>query len=862
MAYPFSEIEPKWRRFWLENKTFATDTSRTDKPKYYVLSMYPYPSGQGLHIGHPESYTAVDILARYKRHRGFEVLNPMGWDAFGLPAEQYAMKNNVHPSVTTKANIDNFRRQLQAIGFSIDWDREVDTTDPGYYKWTQWIFLQIYNAWFDSRVAKGRHINELIAELEEKGSADLPKPDHYNGPEWEFDAEGWKNLLPIEQQNFLANFRLVYEDEIPVNWCGELGTVLANEEVDEWVEKGFTVERRPTRQWMMRITAYADRLQAGHANINWPVSTTDMQANWIGKSYGAEITFQTESGEELRIFTTRPDTIFGATFMTIAPEHPLAATLTSEEQREVVEAYRKEASLKSELDRQTGDEKTGVFTGSYAINPANGERIPIWIADYVLASYGTGAIMAVPGQDERDWEFAEKFNLPIVRTVLPPDGFDEGKPYIGDGPAINSNFLNGLNIAEAKEKMITWVEEKGIGEAKVNYKLRDWLFSRQRYWGEPIPLVRYEGGIIEPVDESELPLTLPELKEFKPSGSTESPLALTGDWLNVEHPTFGAGRRETNTMPQWAGSCWYYIRYLDPENGEQMIAPEVEERWLPVDFYIGGSEHTVTHLLYSRFWHQVLHDLGHLKSEEPFTRLLHQGMILGENSQKMSKSRGNVINPDDVIAESGADALRTFEMFMGPLEMDKPWSSNGIEGIRRFLNRAWGMIVGDERRETIVEDRPMTPDEERILHGTIRKVTEDIEGIRFNTAISALMVFVNEFLNLETKPKVAMESFAVLISPFAPHFAEEVWQRLGGEETIANATWPEYDPEKIKVDEVEIVLQVNSKIKDRITVPAGASAEELEKIALENELVKGLIEGKTVRKIVAVPDKLVNVIAG
>ena len=860
MAYPFSEIEPKWQRFWLENKTFATDTARTDKPKYYVLSMYPYPSGQGLHIGHPESYTAVDILARYKRHKGFEVLNPMGWDAFGLPAEQYAMKTNVHPRVTTKENIDNFRRQLQAIGFSIDWDREVDTTDPGYYKWTQWIFLQMYNAWFDPRMEKGRHIDELIIELQEKGTADLPKPDRYDGPEWDFDAEGWKNLSPLEKQTFLENFRLVYEDEIPVNWCAELGTVLANEEVDEWVEKGYTVERRPTRQWMMRITAYADRLQAGHAGIDWPVSTIDMQANWIGKSYGAEITFATESGDELQVFTTRPDTIFGATFMTIAPEHPLAGTLTTDDRREEVEAYRREAALKSELDRQTDTEKTGVFTGSYAINPANGERIPVWIADYVLASYGTGAIMAVPGQDERDWEFAETFDLPIVRTVQPPADF-EGNAYTGDGPAINSDFLNGLNIADAKKKTIEWVEEKGIGRAKVNYKLRDWLFSRQRYWGEPIPLVRYEGGIIRPVDESELPLELPELNEFKPSGSTESPLALAGEWLNVEHPEYGAGRRETNTMPQWAGSCWYYIRYLDPHNSERMIDPDIEERWLPVDFYIGGSEHAVTHLLYSRVWHQVLHDLGHLKSPEPFARLLHQGMILGENSQKMSKSRGNVINPDTVIAESGADALRMFEMFMGPLEMDKPWSSKGIEGIRRFLNRAWLMVAGDEKKESVIEDREMTPEEERVLHGTIRKVTEDIENIRFNTAVSALMVFVNEFLNAETKPKAAMEAFALLASPFAPHFAEEVWRRLGHEGTIADEAWPEFDPEKIKVDEIEIVLQVNSKIKDRITVPAGASAEELETIAMENEMVRGLIEGKTVRKEVAVPDRLVNVIA-
>ncbi len=860
MAYPFSEIEPKWQAYWLQKKTFATDTTQTDKPKYYVLSMYPYPSGQGLHIGHPESYTAVDILARYKRHKGFEVLNPMGWDAFGLPAEQYAMKTNVHPRATTKENIDNFRRQLQAIGFSIDWDREVDTADPNYYKWTQWIFLQMYNAWFDTRAEKGRHIDELIAELQEKGTTDLPKPDNYRGPAWKFDGGGWKNMPTLEKQTFLANFRLVYEDEIPVNWCAELGTVLANEEVDEWVEKGYTVERRPTRQWMMRITAYADRLQSGHSTLDWPVSTIDMQTNWIGKSFGAEITFKTETGDDLRVFTTRPDTIFGATSMTIAPEHKLVEKLTTDEQRQQLEAYCNEAALKSELDRQTETEKTGVFTGSYAINPANGKRIPIWVADYVLISYGTGAIMAVPGQDERDWEFAEKFELPIIRTVQPPDDF-EGKAYTGDGLAINSDFLNGLSIADAKEKMIEWVEAEGIGTAKVNYKLRDWLFSRQRYWGEPIPLARYENGIIEPIDVAELPVELPELEEFKPSGSTESPLALAEEWLNVEHPEYGPGRRETNTMPQWAGSCWYYIRYLDPDNSERLIDSEIEKRWLPVDFYIGGSEHAVTHLLYSRFWHQVLHDLGHLSCPEPFTRLLHQGMILGENSQKMSKSRGNVINSDDVIAEFGADALRMFEMFMGPLEMDKPWSSKGIEGIRRFLNRAWQMVVGDEKKPVVIEDREMTPEEERILHRTIKKVAEDIEGIRFNTAISALMIFVNEFLNVETKPKKAIEGFALLISPFAPHFAEEIWNRIGHEETIIYQLWPEYDPEKTQVDEIEIVLQVNSKIKDRITVPAGSTPDELEKIALENEMVKGLVDGKRVRKIVAVPDRLVNVIA-
>ena len=859
--YPFKEIEARWQKSWLEQKTFSADTADESRPAYYVLSMFPYPSGEGLHIGHPESYTAIDILARYRRHRGYEVLNPMGWDAFGLPAEQYAMKTGVHPRITKNRNIENYRKQLQAIGFSYDWDREVDTTDPGYYKWTQWIFLQLYNAWFDPREEKGRPIETLIAEFGEEGSNGLDKPERYSGPSWPFTAEEWSAMSKLEQQRVVANFRLVYEDEFPVNWCPELGTVLANEEVDEWVEKGFTVERRPIRQWMMRITAYADRLRGGHEHLDWPPSTLEMQTHWIGKSHGAAITFETDAGVNLEVYTTRPDTIFGATFMTVAPEHPDVERLTTDDQREAVEAYRREAALKSELVRQSTTEKTGVFTGSYATNRATGEKIPVWVADYVLAGYGTGAIMGVPGQDERDWEFAETFSIPIVRTVEPPADF-EGDAYTGDGPAINSDFLNGLMIAEAKKKAIEWIDESGFGRSTVNYKLRDWLFSRQRYWGEPIPLIEYENGIVEHVPYEELPLELPDLKEFKPSGSTESPLALVTDWVEVEHPDHGRGRRETNTMPQWAGSCWYYIRYLDHQNSERMIDPAIEKRWMPVDFYIGGSEHSVTHLLYSRFWHQVLFDLGHLSTPEPFRKLVHQGMILGENNQKMSKSRGNVVNPDDVIAESGADALRLFEMFMGPLEMDKPWSSTGIEGIKRFLNRAWAMVVGDDRRPSTVEDRPMTADEERILHQTIQKVTEDLEGIRFNTAISALMIFVNEFLNSEVKPLEAMRAFTILISPFAPHFAEEAWSRLTeGDLSIARVDWPTFDPAKIVEDEIEIVLQINSKIRGRVMVPADADRGALEKIALENSVVAGEIDGKTVRKVIAVPGKLVNVIA-
>jgi leucyl-tRNA synthetase len=869
MSYPFSEIEKRWQAYWLQNGTFNTDVSDRSRRKFYVLDMFPYPSGEGLHVGHPEGYTATDIVARYRRHRGDNVLHPMGWDAFGLPTEQSAMKNNIHPRIITERNTTNFRRQLQSIGFSYDWSREISTADPAYYKWTQWVFLKLYDTWFDTRVQKGRAISELTAELREHGTTNLERPANFSGSEWGFDAARWNAMSALEQQEFLTNFRLVYEAESAVNWCEQLGTVLANEEVDEWTGKGYTVERRPMRQWMMRITAYADRLLDGLDDVQWPTSTIEMQRNWIGRSTGAEIVFVTLAGDAINVFTTRPDTLFGATFMTVAPEHPLIERLTSDEQRGTVEEYRRQTALKSELDRQAGDEKTGVFTGSYAVNPGTGEKIPIWTGDYVLASYGTGAVMGVPAHDERDFAFAKKFGLPVRPVIEPPadhpdrDAVMRGEAFYGDaGRMTNSGEFNGMSSDHAKDSIVAHLG-LGIARFAVRYKQRDWLFSRQRYWGEPVPLVRYDNGILEALDESELPLVLPDLEEFKPSGSIESPLAGVAEWVNVEHPVHGRGRRETNTMPQWAGSCWYYLRYIDPRNYSFVVDPELERYWMPVDLYIGGGEHAVLHLLYARFWHKVLFDLGYVSTDEPFQRLIHQGLILGEDSQKMSKSRGNVINPDEVIAEFGADSLRLFEMFMGPLELAKPWSMKGVEGIRRFLNRAWRMIVGDEESNVavVINNRAMTDTETRVLHATIKKVTDDIEALRFNTAISALMIFVNEFINAAEKPREAMENFVILLAPFAPHIAEELWARMGHSQTIAYEPWPQYDESKIAEDEIEIVLQVNSKIREKVMVPAGTDGGTLEQIALDNQTIRTLIDGKTVRKVVAVKDKLVNVIA-
>ena len=810
MRYPFSEIEPKWQRFWEEEKTFKA-VEDYDRQKYYVLDMFPYPSGAGLHVGHPEGYTATDIVCRYKRMRGFNVLHPMGWDAFGLPAEQYAVKTGVHPAVTTKQNIETFRRQMKMIGFSYDWDREVNTTDPKYYRWTQWIFEQLY------------------------------KKD------------------------------LAYIAEVPVNWCPELGTVLANEEVPEQVEKGFTVVRRPMRQWMLKITAYAERLLEDLEELDWTESLKEMQRNWIGRSVGAEVRFDVHGlDESITVFTTRPDTLWGATYMVLAPEHPLVEQVTKEEQRAAVDAYREAAAKKNDLERtELSKEKSGVFTGGYAVNPVNDERIPIWIADYVLMTYGTGAIMAVPGHDERDWEFARKFDLPIVEVITGGNVEEAAYTDTEHGVAVNSDFINGLGYRKAFEKVVDWLEENGLGRRKVNYKLRDWLFSRQRYWGEPFPVihVKHPDGHeeVKLLPEDELPLTLPDVESYKPSGTGESPLATIPEWVETTDPETGLpARRETNTMPQWAGSCWYYLRYMDPHNDEEFCSRQKEEYWGPVDLYVGGTEHAVLHLLYARFWHKVLYDLGHVSTKEPFMRLVNQGMILGEDGRKMSKSFGNVINPDDVIRDYGADTLRLFEMFMGPLEQVKPWNTKGVEGVHRFLNRVWRLYVKDDPDATVAEldatIQDVEPDEEslKLLHRSIKKITEDIEALRFNTAISQMMIFVNEMNKRDVRPKSVMEIFVLLLSPFAPHLAEELWRLMGNAGTLAYETWPEYDPALTVEDEVEVVLQVNGKVRDRMTVAKGTSREDLESAARGNERMQSNLEGKTVVKVIAVPDKLVN----
>ena len=854
MKYDFTAIERKWQSAWETGKTFATREDPA-KPKMYILDMYPYPSGAGLHVGHPEGYTATDIFARYKRMNGVNVLHPIGWDAFGLPAERYAMQTNIHPSTTTAENIATFRRQIKMLGLSYDWDREVDTTDPEYYKWTQWIFLQIYDSWFDPRSNKACRISTLIEEVEQHGTANLSSGIQCT-------ANEWKRMSRKERHDFLASFRLAYVAEVPVNWCEQLGTVLANEEVDEWAGKGYTIERRPMRQWMMRITAYADRLLQDAETLDWPNSTLEQQRNWIGRSEGAEILFHVKGSKHtIKVFTTRPDTIFGATYMVLAPEHPLVDELVSAEHRNAVDEYRKKSSFKSDRDRGIDKEKTGLFTGAFAINPATKKEIPLWVAEYVLMGYGTGAIMAVPGQDERDWEFAEKYDLPIVRTVQPPPDFD-GKPYLGDGPAINSGFLDGLNVQEAQSKSIGWLEQQGIGSRKVTFKLRDWLFSRQRYWGEPIPIIQYADGTMEPVPESELPLLLPDLRKFQPSGTTESPLALAHDWVEVTDKKTGMkGRRETNTMPQWAGSCWYYLRYLDPHNKKQFCAREKERFWMPVDLYIGGAEHAVLHLMYARFWHKVLFDLGYVSTKEPFMKLRHQGTILGEDSRKMSKSRGNVVNPDTVVAQYGSDAMRLFEMFMGPLEEMKPWNTRGVEGVFRFLGRVWRLFVAEDGSlEGSISDAEPTKDFERLFHQSVRKVGEDIEALRFNTAISQLMIVINEAYKLDRKPRHLMEQFVLLLAPFAPHLGEELWERLGHKNSLAYEPWPSYDAGKTVDQFVEVVLQVNGKVRSKIQVGIDTEEGELERRAFEDVNVQRHIGGKTVAKKIVVKNKLVNIV--
>ncbi|MCS1410854.1 MAG: Leucine--tRNA ligase [Verrucomicrobia subdivision 3 bacterium] len=892
-SYPFHLIEPKWQQRWLQQETFKAwnpgdeiagthpfsirhqlkgkVSAQELPPKYYILDMFPYPSGDGLHVGHPEGYTATDILARYKRARGFNVLHPMGWDAFGLPAEQYAIKTGQHPRETTEANVANFRRQIQRLGFSYDWSREVNTTDPKYYKWTQWIFLQIYGSWFNEKTNRAERIGSLTY------------PENVSSE--------------AEREAYLREARLAYVAEAPVNWCPELGTVLANEEVvDGRSEVGnYPVVRRSMRQWMLRITAYAARLLEDLEGVEWSHSLKEMQRNWIGRSEGAEVTFPLAEGTgSIMVFTTRPDTLFGATYMVLSPEHTLVGSITKADCQESVAAYREEAANKSDLERtDLAKEKTGVFTGAFAINPVNGEEIPIWIADYVLATYGTGAIMAVPAHDSRDLEFAKKFNLPVKKVVQAPDGVGS-IGFIGEGTSVNSDFLNDLPSAQAKKKITTWLEETGKGRKIINYKLRDWLFSRQRYWGEPFPIV-WRGESHEAIDAWALPLLPPDLDDYKPTPEGDPPLARAKEWCRA-----GGGLcRETNTMPQWAGSCWYYLRYLDPMNDEQFCDPEVEKYWMGggtgVDLYVGGTEHAVLHLLYARFWHKVLYDLGHVSTPEPFYKLVNQGLILGEDGRKMSKSRGNVVNPDDIIRDYGADAFRLYEMFMGPLEMVKPWNPNpkgkskggGVEGVYRFLGRVWRLFVDPDSDKEFnqnlameesdptkllgaialsknIQDCEPTPEQAKALHTCIKKVTEDLDAMHFNTAISALMVLSNEASHWEVRPKSVLRSFLCLLAPFAPHLAEELYSKLiGGEAgTLAYSEWPDYDESLLVEGTLEIPVQVNGKLRARLRVSQTASKDEIEALALKDAKVASFIEDKPVRKVIVVPKKLVNLVVG
>ena len=800
-GYDHHNIEQKWQRYWEGNKTFKAVEVKS-KPKYYILDMFPYPSGQGLHVGHPLGYTATDVVARYKRMKGFNVLHPMGWDAFGLPAEQYALQTGTHPAVTTANNINNFRRQIKAIGLSYDWDREIDTTDPKYYKWTQWIFLQLF------------------------------KKD------------------------------LAYEAEVPVNWCPELGTVLANEEVIDGKSErgGHPVYRVPMRQWILKITEYSESLLKGLNELDWPEGIKELQRNWIGRSEGAEVIFQLPSIDDtVTVFTTRPDTLFGATYLVLAPEHPLVKRLTAPNKKKQVHEYVEKTLRKSDLTRTELDkEKTGVYLGSFAINPANEEHIPIWISDYVLMTYGTGAIMAVPGEDQRDWDFAKKFDLPIVRTVQPPDKF-EGEAYLNDGPAINSEFLNGLTMDDAKHKMINWLEENKKGKPTIQYKLRDWLFSRQRYWGEPFPVFHINGDV-EAIPEKDLPVELPEVEKYKPSKSGDPPLSNAGDWVNVEIDG-KSGKRETNTMPQWAGSCWYFLRFVDPQNNDKPWDKDKESYWMPVDLYIGGQEHAVLHLLYARFWHHVLYDLGYVSTKEPFKKLVNQGMILGEDGVKMSKSRGNVINPDEIIDKYGADSLRLFYMFLGPLEKAKPWSTSGIQGSNRFIRRVWSMLMeNDGNLSTKISDVESDEDLTRLIHQTIKKVTNDIEALRFNTAISQMMILVNEIKELDAYPKTVVESLVLLLSPFTPHMCEELWEKLGHNDTLAYCNWPEYNEELVKENLITIAVQINGKRRAEIEVTPGINEESALALALEHDNVKKYVDGNKIKKTVLVKDRLLSIV--
>ena len=866
--YPFDEIEAKWQNLWDQEKTFrASNPGDPDfdpkKPKYYALDMFPYPSGQGLHVGHPEGYTATDIICRFKRKQGFNVLHPMGWDAFGLPAEQYAIEHGVHPRETTEKNIAHFKGQLKRIGFSYDWEREINTTDPSYYRWTQWIFLKLYNSYFDTQSKAARPIEELI----EKRKKDFP--DESN----------------TELNDHINSRRLAYIDEVAVNWCPALGTVLANEEVVQGrSERGdHPVERKPMRQWMLRITAYGDRLIEELEDLEWPSGIKKLQQNWIGRSEGADVHFRIEgdtvgnNSSTITVFTTRPDTLFGATYIVLAPENSLVDQITTSEQLEEVNAYRKTAASKSERERtETNKEKSGVFTGGYAINPVNGERVPIWIADYVLTSYGTGAIMAVPAHDERDHEFASKFGLEIRQVVDPGNEGNDEACFTGDGTAINSSpLIDGLSTSEAKEVMMGtkkepgWLEKNGAGVPRVNFKLRDWLFSRQRYWGEPFPIAWDKDGNHYPISEDQLPVEAPAMEDFKPTGTADPPLSKASDWVNLKDKS----TRETNTMPQWAGSCWYYLRYCDPDNTDAFISSEADDYWMNVDLYVGGTEHAVLHLLYARFWHKVLYDLGYLKTREPFHKLVNQGMILGEDGQKMSKSRGNVVNPDEVINEYGADSLRLYEMFMGPLEQVKPWSMKGVEGVYRFLARVWRLFMEEDQEgkwqlSNKVKDAEPTKKQLRILHETIKKVGEDIESLDFNTAISQMMKLTNEFTAAENRPVSSLATFLHLLNPFAPHISEEInrvivstFPSIIPDAQLAKTTWPEFNEDYLVDDEVEIVVQVNGKLRDKMLVAKEASNEELEATAKGLEKIQPFIDGVTVRKVIIVPGKLINIVA-
>jgi leucyl-tRNA synthetase len=837
--FPFREFEPQWQQRWESEKTFRTPGPcdadfDPAKPKYYVLDMFPYPSGAGLHVGHPEGYTATDIIGRYKRMTGHNVLHPMGYDSFGLPAEQYAIKTGQHPAITTAANIETFRRQLKSLGFAYDWAREIATTDPEYVRWTQWIFLQIYNSYFCEETNKAKPVSEL-------------------------EAKGWT----LDQ---IDDVRLAFVADTPVWWSPDLGTVLANEEVEEWKSKGHTVERRPLRQWMLRITKYAQRLIDELDTLDWPDGIKMLQKNWIGRSEGAEVDFDVQ-GHTVTVFTTRPDTLFGATYMVLAPEHPLVAKITSAEQKTAVEAYQKSISSKSDMDRgDLNKDKSGVPTGAFAINPVNNAKIPVWIADYVMMGYGTGAIMAVPAHDERDFEFAQKFDLPILQVVQPTNDAD-WQNYTDPGIAINSGFLDGLPTVEAKAKMIDWLDSNNLGKRRIQYKLRDWLFSRQRYWGEPFPII-WKDGRHHALAESELPLLAPPLDDYKPSGSPEPILTKATEWVNLPDGSI----RETNTMPQWAGSCWYYLRYCDPGNTKRFISTEAESYWTSdkpgmVDLYVGGTEHAVLHLLYARFWHKVLFDLGHLTTPEPFQKLVNQGLILGEDGQKMSKSRGNVVNPDDVVSEYGADALRLYEMFMGPLEQVKPWQMKGVEGVSRFLARVW-RVAFDEQPDGSCQNSPKIQDVPcadkellRVVHETLKKVGEDIEKLSFNTAISQMMICTNAFTQAEVVPKKEFIQFLTVLNPFAPHLAEEIHARLGGNAMLSESTWPTYDPAALVRTQIELVVQVNGKLRDRLMVSKDIDEEGAKAAAFASSKVSEHLDGKTIRKIIFVPGKIFNIVA-